>query len=358
MNGQFNLVSPERSLDRRRLLKLGGLGVAAVAAAPLLAACGSDSSSSGDSGSGSTTDLSLQLSWIKDVEFAPLFFADDRGYFADAGVTLDMVAGGPDVGAIEGIVAGGTTNLGIATDITSIIAAAADGNDLVVVGTLYQENLNCLISPPDKPITSVADMVGKRVGGVQGVQTKYDAMFTLAGLEPDYTFVPIGYGPDALINGDCDVQGAFITDEVLAYEAATGSKPAILTYTDAGLPAYTLVLFTTHSTLESERDAIKGILSAIRQGYDDFAADPDEAARLAAEKYGTDAGLTLEEEKKKAAAYLPLATGPATDANGYLYVDKSYVSGDIYRGMEAAGLATLDVDSVVDMSLLDELNKG
>jgi NitT/TauT family transport system substrate-binding protein len=342
-------------LGRRRFLQLSGYGVAGLAVSQFLAACGGSDSDS--SAAGGTTAMSLQLSWLKDVEFGPLFAADDAGYFTAEDIDLDLVAGGPDIGAIEGIVAGGSTQFGIATDITSVIAAAADGNPLVCVGTLYQENLNVLMSPPDAPITSVADMVGKRLGGVQGVQTKYDAMFTLAGLEPDYTFVPVGYGPDALINGDCDVQGAFITDEVLAYEAATGKKPTILTYTDAGLPAYTLVLFTTRDYLADNRDAVKGLLRAIRKGYDDFAADPDAVAELTATTYGADAGLTAEDEKRKAGAYLPLATGPTTEADGYLYMDVDYVSGDIYRGMEAAGLGTAPVEDVVDMSLLDELNQ-
>lgn len=339
-------------LGRRRFLQLTGLGAAAVTAGPLLAACGGESSASG-----SGTTMSMQLSWIKDVEFAPLYLADDRGYFEDAGVTVDMVAGGPDIGAVEGIVAGQSTNLGIATDITSIIAAAADGNDLVVVGTLFQANLHCMMSPPDAPVTSVADMVGKRIGGVQGVQPKFDAMFTLAGLEPDYTFVPVGYGPDALINGDCDVQAAFITDEVLAYETATGEAPAVLTWDDAGLPAYSLVLFTTKGYLEDNREDVKAMLGAIRKGYDDWEADPAEGARLAAEVYGVDAGLEVASEEAKGGAYLPLATSPTTQADGYLYVDVAFVDDAVNPGMEAAGLATVPASDVIDMSLLDELNE-
>lgn len=340
----------------RRPLTLAGLVAAGLTVTQLLAACGgSDSSEASSGGSDSGTAMSVQLSWIKDAEFAPLYFADSEGYLADEDVELDLVAGGPDIGAVEGLVAGGTTDLGIATDITTIVAAAADGNPLVVIGALYQSNLNVLMSPPDDPITSVEDLVGKRIGGPQGVQVKYDAMFALNGLEPDYTFVPVGYGPDALINGDVDVMAGFVTDEVLAYEEATGDAPAILSFTDAGLPAYTLPIFTTTSFLEENRESLKGMLRALRKGFDDFAADTDRAGELAAE-YGADAGLEAEEEQRKAAAYLPLASSDATEANGWMYIDTDFVSGEIYRGMEAAGLATVPVDEVIDMSLLDELN--
>ena len=55
-------------------------------------------------------------------------------------------------------------------------------------------------------------------------------MFTLAGLKPDYKFVPTGYGPGALIDGDVDALAGYLTDEVLSYKAAKGelARPADL----------------------------------------------------------------------------------------------------------------------------------
>ncbi|MBX6391544.1 MAG: ABC transporter substrate-binding protein [Frankia sp.] len=346
-----------RSFHRRRLLQVAGLGLATVTA---LAACGddsTDSSSSGGSGSaGETTSLSVQLSWIKDTEFAPLYIADDRGYYAEEGVSVDLIAGGPDIGAVEGIVASGSADIGIATDVTSVVAAAADGNPVVLLGALYQSNLHAFMSSPDNPITSIQDLVGKRLGGVQGVQPKFDAMFRLNGLEPDYTFVPVGYTADPVINGDVDAQSVFVTDEALGYERATGKKPALLSWQDLGLPAYTLVIFTTQDVLNEKRDAVKGFLEATRRGFDDDAADPTVGAKLAAEKYGADAGLTVEEEVAKNEAYLALASSPTTEEHGWLYVDADYLAGPIYEGMEASGMKTAPIEDVLDLSLLDELN--
>lgn len=346
--------------SRRRFLQLGGYAVVGLAASRYLLACSDDETSSGgsSSGGGSTeelTNFSVQLSWVKDAEWSPLFLADANGHFADNGVEVELVAGGADIGAIEGLVAGGQSDIGISTDITSVVAAIADGNPLVILGSLYQTNLNVFMSSPDNPITSMEQMVGKRIGGSQGIQTKFDAMFAINGLEPDYTFVPTGYGPDALINGDCDVQSGFITDEAIAYEVATGDAPTIFTFEDAGLPSYTLTIYTTTETLESKRDALKGFLRAAVIGATENEADPDAGATLAAEEYGTDAGLDLEEEKVKNAAYVPLQSSDLTDEHGYLWVDPERLSGPIFAGMEAAGLATAPIDTVLDTSLLEEI---
>lgn len=347
---------PTINVDRRRFLQFAGVGAAAVTAGPLLAACGSSSSDAQAASSDGTTTFSVQLSWIEDSSFAPLYIADSKGYFAKQKVALNLIPGGADIGAIEGIVAGGSAQIGISTDITSLIAAIADGNPLICIGAIYQDNLNVLMSNPKAPLTTVKQLVGKRIGGNQGVQTKFDAMFKLAGLQPEYTFIPTGYGPDPLINGDVDALAGFLTDEVLSYQKQTGSMPGLLTFTDAGLPAYTSPIFTTTETLSKQRDALKGMLAALKQACGDFVADPASGAKLAVDQYGKSAGLDLASETEHAAAYAKYVSSPDTQKHGYLWVSPEFVAGPIFKGMQASGLKVpSDVSKVVDTSLLQEL---
>jgi NitT/TauT family transport system substrate-binding protein len=341
---------------RRNFLKLAGLGATALAAAPLLAACGSSDSDS--SSSGGVTDLKVQLSWITDASFSQLYIADSKGYLSDGKVKLSLIPGGSDIGAIEGIVASGAADVGMSTDITSLIAAIADGNPLICIGALYQENLNALMSDPAKPITSVKQLVGKKIGGNQGVQTKFDAMFKLAGLKPDYTFVPTGYGPDPLIKGDVDALAVFVTDEALAYEKATGKAPALLTFTEAGLPAYTEPIFVTTDTLKNKRDALKGMLIALQKASADDIADPALGAKLTVDQYGKANDLDLPTQTAHNTEYVKFIASAATKTNGYLWVDPAEISGPIIRGMKASGLKTTDVDKILDTSLLEEIKAG
>ncbi|MCU1453689.1 MAG: hypothetical protein JWN46_1835 [Acidimicrobiales bacterium] len=346
--------------SRRRFLQMGGVTLTGLAAAKFLAACGSSSKSSSATtaaGAKALTNFTVQLSWVKDSEFSQLFLADANGHYKANGVSLKLVAGGADIGAIEGIVAGGKADIGISTDITTVVAAIADGNPLVVIGSLYQSNLNTFMSKPGKPFTSMKSMIGKKIGGAQGTQVKYDAMFKIQGLKPDYTFVPTGYGPDALINGDCDVQSGFLTDEVLAYKRQTGHDAVLYTFEQAGLPSYTLPIYTTTDTLKNNRDALVGFLKATLAGAKEDQADPKAGAKLAAEVYGKSASLKLPEEQEKNAAYVPLQSSSLTQQHGFLWVDPARMSGPIYKGMAAANLKTADIAKVLDTSLLVDAAK-
>ena len=72
--------------------------VAGLAALTVLTGCGSsDSGDSAASGSGDLTPLTLQTSWIPLVQFGGSYVADKEGYYADHGVDVDILPGGPEV---------------------------------------------------------------------------------------------------------------------------------------------------------------------------------------------------------------------------------------------------------------------
>ena len=370
-----NNVSPlsDAFTSRRRFLQLGGVAIAGTALSGFLASCSSSASTTaaaggattGAAGTGATassaaslTSFTLQLPWIEDSEFSPLFLADANKHYASENVSMKFVAGGANTSGIEGIVAAGKADIGISTDITTIVAAIAEGNPLVVIGSLYQSNLNAFMSKPTNSYTSMASLVGKKIGGSQGVQNQLDAMFKINGLAPKYKFVPTGYGPDALINGDCDAQAVFVTDEALSYKREKGVAPTLLLFENVGLPSYTLPIFTTTSTLKNKRAAVKGFLKATVAGCVDNLADTTAGAKLAATVYGKGANLVLSEELAKNAAYAPYSKSTYTDKNGYLWVDPDHLTNAVFPGLKAAGLKTTDASKVVDMTLLQEIAAG
>ena len=76
---------------------LAGIAVSALA----LTACGgsSDSEPAADTDDAASeemiTDITVQLSWIKNEEFAGEFFADSKGYYTDAGFDSVRSASSP-----------------------------------------------------------------------------------------------------------------------------------------------------------------------------------------------------------------------------------------------------------------------
>ena len=164
-----NLGDQNRSLagdggfSRRALLRYAGSWFGGQSRpSPLLSACGSSSSSSTAKTAGKSatiTKLSMQLSWVEDSSFSPLYIADTRGYFtaAERGSEAHARAARTSERSRESWRAV-AADIGIASDITTVIAAIGDGNPLVCVGAFYQSNLNVMMSDPKNPLTSVKQL--------------------------------------------------------------------------------------------------------------------------------------------------------------------------------------------------------
>jgi ABC-type nitrate/sulfonate/bicarbonate transport system substrate-binding protein len=141
------------TLSRRQFHQLV-FGSAAAVGLSAAAACSEDEAS----GFG----MAVQLSWVKDVSFAGTYIAVENGYFAQSGLAVELRAGGPDV-LVPAVVSAGTALIGMASaDVTA--AARAEGRSLRIIGARFQRSPHCIISLPNRPISTPQDMVGARIG--------------------------------------------------------------------------------------------------------------------------------------------------------------------------------------------------
>jgi ABC-type nitrate/sulfonate/bicarbonate transport system substrate-binding protein len=359
------------SFDRRSFVRYLTLGTGAIVVGPsFLAACGGDDSggssdttasagSTGSSGAPATlTKVAIQLSWVKTVEFAGYFIADDGGIYADNGLTVDLVAGGPNAPQPEQSIIGGATQFGV-PDFSNLVSAVKAGAELVTVGAQLQRNMTAFISLPDNPVNSLADLVGKKVGGSNPADEEvYKNMLESAGLSTDFTFVPIGADPSPLTEGAVDCYVGFMSNQPLTLKER-GVDTVVLPFQDVGVPFYTGSVTVSKSYLKDNRDTVKAFLKATVMGYEINAQDPAPGAELTVNKYSTDQGLTVPKETESNVIYIESQSSDLTKEKGYFYMDPDFISGPVYEGLAKYGLTDLpDPATYVDMSLLDEIYDG
>ncbi|MFF0489555.1 ABC transporter substrate-binding protein [Nocardia sp. NPDC003482] len=345
------------SLDRRSFLRYSALSGLVLGGAGVLAACGKDSSSG--NANGSTPDgskygtVAVQLSWLKNIEFAGEYFADSKGYFRDAGFGhVNLVAGGAASTSVEAGLDTGKIWLGMSAPQTTA-PAVLGGLPAKIIGTTYQKNPFCIVSSAAKPITSPIEMRGRKIGVQDTNQLIFEALLTANNMTPkDVQIVPAQFDPTPLANGEVDGWVSYVTNEPITL-AAKGFQTAHFLFADYGLPLTAETLTVRQQTIDSERDKLKAFLAAEIKGWKDAVANPAEGARLAVEVYGKDQRLDLAEQTQEAKAQNDLVVSDDTKANGlFLMSDKL-----IAQNIEALGKAKIAIkaEQLFDMSVLKEL---
>lgn len=341
--------------SRRRFLHTAGL-----AGLGLTAAC----SGGGDTpaGSGETASLRVALGWITNVEFAGFWIADDRGYYAEEGLEVEFVPGGPNAPSTAQTLAAGGAEIAIPVAMQEFLAAVNDGNDFVAYGAMFQNSPAAWLSLASRPVHSARDAVGARVLGQQGVQPYVEAAMRIAGVPVEYDFIPVGYEPSPLLEGQGDVYTCFATNQPITLEQqgmVAGTDFVVTTYEQLGLPQYASLLCSRRSWLEANRPVVERFMRATIRGWQDNAADPSVAARLAVENYGADLGLDLAQQTRENELQIPYTQSELTQADGLFRIDPERIAGPMYAAYSAAGVSPLpDVSRIIDTGVLDAVFQG
>jgi ABC-type nitrate/sulfonate/bicarbonate transport system substrate-binding protein len=321
----------------------------------LLAACGSDddTATAGD-GAVDYGTIGIQFSWIKNIEFAGEYFADQKGYYTAAGFSkVDLLAGGAAGTSAESALATGKAFMGLSAP-TITAPAVLKGAPLKIVGTTYQKNPFCILSLSEDPIAGPQDMVGKKIG-VQtgGNDVIFAGLLKANGIDPkDVEIVPVQFDPTVVTTGEVQGFMSYITNEPILL-SSKGFEVTTFLLADHKLPFVAETLTVLQDSIDKERDKVKALIKAELQGWRDAVASPEESARLAVEIYGKDQGLNLEEQVKEATAQNDLIVSPDTEANGLFTMTDALIAENI----EALGLAgtAITAEQLFDLSLLAEV---
>jgi NitT/TauT family transport system substrate-binding protein len=245
------------------------LAIATVGAGALIIATGCSSSSSGSSSgqaaSGSAkslTTISFLTNYISTQEYTALVYGEDQGYFADAGIKVDLEYGSGSSTTAAALGAG-KADMG---DVAASVLAISVGQGVPITGVASLEGRNTygFIVPKSSGITSVADMKGKSVLVSTGTaqETLMPAVLKAAGLSSTAVSESTVAAP-ARVSSYKEGKGD-ATAEVLPSELAIigSSRPSAAISWSQYLAIPSSVFVVNNSYLKSHASTVREFLTA------------------------------------------------------------------------------------------------
>ena len=130
------------------------------------------------------TNITLQLKWVPQAQFAGYYAAVKQGFYAKEGLNVTLKNGGPNI-IPEQVVASGQAQFGVDW-LPSLMAARDKGTDLVNVAQVFARSGMTQLTWKSSGITSIADMKGKKVANwLGGNQYELFAALVKNGMNPN-----------------------------------------------------------------------------------------------------------------------------------------------------------------------------
>ncbi|MDZ5619266.1 ABC transporter substrate-binding protein [Nocardioides sp. HM23] len=292
----------------RRSLKLGA---ATVALALVMTGCGDDDDGGSSSevevqqsedcatrtkearDAGELQEVSLQLQWVSQAQFAGYYAAVAECYYVDEGLDVNIIEGGVDI-VPQDVLASGDVDYAISW-VPKVLGSIEQGAGITNVAQIFERSATTQISFKNKDIAEPADLKGKNVGswGFGNEWELFAGMQSAGVTVEDINLVQQAFDMNAFLAGDIDAAQAMTYNEYAQVletknpdtgELYTPEDLNVINWNDVGTAMLQDAIWATTEKLSDpdyEEQTVSFIKASIK-GWAFVRDNPEEAADIVA----------------------------------------------------------------------------
>jgi NitT/TauT family transport system substrate-binding protein len=281
-------------------------------------------------------DVTLQLKWVTQAQFAGYYVAKDKGFYEEEDLNVEIKPGGPDIAPPQ-VIAGGGADV-IVEWMPAALAARERGVPLVNIAQPFKSSGMMLTCLKETGISSPEDFKGRTLG-VWFFGNEYPFLSWMSQLgipteggEDGVTVLKQGFNVDPLLQKQADCISTMTYNEYWQVIDAGISEDELVTfkYEDQGVATLEDGLYVLEEDLNDEAfvDKMVRFVRASMKGWKYAEENPDEAAEIVLENDAT--GAQTEKHQKRMMgeiAKLTAGSNGALDPEDYQRTVESLLSG-------------------------------
>lgn len=236
-------------------------------------------------------DITLQLKWVTQAQFAGYYVAADKGFYEDAGLNVTIKPGGPDIAPPQ-VIAGGGADV-IIDWMPSALASREKGVALVNIAQPFKRSGMMLTCRKDTGITSPEDFSDKTLG-VWFFGNEYPFLSWMSQLDiatdgsaGGVTVLKQGFNVDPILQKQADCVSTMTYNEYWQIIDAGISEDdlVVFKYEDQGVSTMEDGLYVLEENLKDDAfvDKMARFVAASMKGWEFARENPDEAADIVLE---------------------------------------------------------------------------
>lgn len=233
-------------------------------------------------------DVTLQLKWVTQAQFAGYYVAQDKGFYEEADLNVTIKPGGPDIAPPQ-VIAGGGADV-IVDWMPSALASREKGVPLVNIAQPFKSSGMMLTCRKDSGITSPADFPGKTLGvWFFGNEYPFLSWMSQLGIDTNggdegVTVLKQGFNVDPILQKQADCVSTMTYNEYwqIIDAGITPDELLVFKYEEQGVSTMEDGLYVLEENLADEAfvDKMARFVAASMKGWEYARANPDEAADI------------------------------------------------------------------------------
>ncbi|MBS1301855.1 ABC transporter substrate-binding protein [Loktanella sp. SALINAS62] len=291
----------------------------------------------GSQASAQDNDVTLQLQWVTQSQFAGYYVAQDKGFYDEEGLNVTIMPGGPDIAPPQ-VLAGGGADV-MLNWMPSALAAREKGLPVVNIAQPFKTSGLMLTCWKDTGITSVEDFKGKTIGvWFFGNEYPFLSWMSQEGISTDggddgVTVLKQGFNVDPLLQRQADCISTMTYNEYGQVLDAGVNPDELITfkYEDQGVATLEDGMWVLEENLEDPAFVEKMVkfVRASMKGWKYAEENPAEAAQIVLDNDETGAqGLEAQQRMMEEVAKLTAgSTGALAEADYQRTVDTLLAGG-------------------------------
>jgi len=227
----------------------------------------------------SLDEVSVQLKWLHQAEFAGFYVAQEKGYYAEENIGPTLLPGGLGVDSLARVI-NGKADFGVAAP-EQILVRRSQGEPIVAIATIYRYNPLVFIAMEDSGIKQPSDFIGytAAVGASDG-ELQFAAMMRKLGFDTSrVNIMPFDLHYAGFYGGVADITYVYSTVDLISMREQ-GYMVNLIWPDDYGIHMYSDTLFTTEAMIAQNPDLVTRFLRATLRGWNQAVEDPETAAAI------------------------------------------------------------------------------
>ncbi|MFN8376079.1 MAG: ABC transporter substrate-binding protein [Anaerolineae bacterium] len=236
-------------------------------------------------------DLTFFMTYIPNVQFAPMYAAIENGHFADAGINVTIEHGFDEAAGVDRI-AINDLQFGLVSG-EQVILARAQGRPVVYVYAWFQKYPVGIVTTLESGIESVADLRGRRVGIPVTSGASYSGLTALLSANDmtlnDIQLEAIGFNaPEVVCVGGVDASVIYTNNEPLqiqlrAEQGDCGDVTGVRVFPVSDVAdLVSNGIITNEETIANNPELVQSVVDAFDAGLRDAIHNPAQAYLWAA----------------------------------------------------------------------------